>query len=685
MGVRPRCFVRFALAFFLAASAAAQPSGPAFARLAAGDSVGAHDAARAALRRAPDDVDLRRLVLRLRVDGPGVRGLPRPIRDEQILDAARALLSRAPSDTLALRVLAEDHVWTALGWHDQVTLGHIQNEYGTFVDPAEVRARQASTVFDDAHRQRLAPDLDRSARARDAALEGGALIETWLEADAGAPRAYALAATFAVLEADWPRLDALARRFGAASDDPRAALYLGLARYRLGDATGSQAAFDRALEAVPPAARARFEDVRPLLPEGARDAYDADPSGTADAFWAGADPRLLTPANERRAEHRARVLEADLLFGRSADDRFQPAAGPGAETSQGRVWVRYGRPDASVRFTTDGNAVQVYGERDLRVAVWDYPDFRFAFDDPMNSGEYRTYSPPARAFAATSSADRDDFVAQDRRMQRDDPQRTQDAPAVALEVPALLSRFRSPRGADVVVAWGVPLGVSQTPVTTGAFVLEGGAPTERTVRDYDALESLPRTRSGGGRAQGGVWPEAAALEVAPGGAVRVEVQALGGRAWGARTLPVEPLAASGFGVSDLLLATAVDDGGRGPVVRGGVGIVPAAVASFPAGDPVWVYLEVYDLALERGRSRYTVEAELRPVARRGGLVGRVFGRGQGPGVSVRTEAQGDRATEPVAFFVDVSDQPPGDYTLRVEVRDEGTGATAASSRPVVLE
>ena len=660
----------------LSASAAAQPSGRAFERLAAGDSVGAHEAARVALRQRPDDVDLRRLVLRLRVDGPGVRGLPRPLRDEQILDAAEALLRRAPRDTLALRVLTEDHVWTALHWHDRVTLGHIGNEYGTFVDAAEVRARQASTVFDEAHRRRLAPDLDRSARARDAALEGERLVETWLGVEPGATRAFALAATFRVLEADWPALDSLAIRYQA-SGDPRADLYRGLARYRLGDAAGSEVAFARALEAVPASERARFEDVRPLLPADRWDAYDADPEAVAAAFWAGADPRLLTEVNERRAEHRARTVEADLLFGRSADDRFRPSVGPGAETSQGRIWVRYGRPQASVRFTTDDSAVQVYGERDLRVAVWDYDGFRFAFDDPFKSGEYRTYSPPAGAFVATSSADRDDFVAQDRRMQRDDPQRTQHAPLVGLDVPALLSRFRSPRGLEVVVAWGVPLGVSETPVTTGAFVLEDGVPTERVVREHARLE--------GARAQGGVWPEAVALEAVPGATVRVEVEALDGNAHGAAALEVEPLDAEAFGVSDVLLATSIDDDGRGPVVRNGVGIVPAAVATFRTSDPVWVYLEVYGLALEGERSRYSVEAELRPTARRGGILGRVFGRGRGPGVSVRTEAQGDRSTEPVAFFVDVRDQEPGRYTLRVEVRDEVTGGTAGSVREVTLE
>ena len=138
-------------------------------------------------------------------------------------------------------------------------------------------------------------------------------------------------------------------------------------------------------------------------------------------------------------------------------------------------------------------------------------------------------------------------------------------------------------------------------------------------------------------------------------------------------------------MSDLLLALSVDEDGRGAVVRRGVGIVPAPRAAFPRNGRVGVYLEAYGLSLADGRSRYTVEATLRPEARRGGLLGRIFGRGQGPGVSVRSEAAGTESTDAVAFFVDVGDQEPGAYTLRVEVRDETTGATATAERAVVLE
>jgi hypothetical protein len=168
------------------------------------------------------------------------------------------------------------------------------------------------------------------------------------------------------------------------------------------------------------------------------------------------------------------------------------------------------------------------------------------------------------------------------------------------------------------------------------------------------------------------------------GEVRVEAEGDGGTAWGAATEPIQPLA-GGFGVSDLLLATSVDDEGRGPVVRGGLGIVPTPRAAFPTPDPVYVVLEAYGLGLEDGRTRYTVEATLRPEARRGGLLGLIFGRGQGPGVSVRTEASGSRPDDLVSFFVDVRDQDPGEYTLTVTVADETSGASASAERRVTLE
>ena len=461
--------------------AVAQPdAGPlaeARAALAAGDSARAERVVSAAVRRQPDDADLRRLRLRLFLDGHGTGRLARWMRHEQIADAAQALLRRAPTDTLALRVLIDDAVWTVLNWHDRVELGAVRFDgRSQFVSQEEIRARLAQSRFDTDAREAMSPFLDRSQRATDAHEEAVGLLATWFGGDPGAVRAHEAAITLAVVSRNWDGALDLARRFQAESDDPAADLYAGLALYRTGDAAGSEAAFDRALARLEEAERARYTDVRQLLPLDERDAYDADSAAATEAFWATADPRLLTEANERVAEHRARVVEADLLFGWSGDDLFTLARPRGAETDQGRIWVRYGRPDRAMRYLIDSGQAAAYGQdRGAVYGSWDYPDFQFVFDDPERDGQFRTFSPPASAFGnpgTAMAARNDDFVMQDRALQRTDPQRTQDTPERPLTVPALASRFRAPGGGlDVVVGWGVPTDSVAAPVRTGAFSL----------------------------------------------------------------------------------------------------------------------------------------------------------------------------------------------------------------------
>ena len=112
------------------------------------------------------------------------------MRHEQIVDAARALHRRAPTDTLALRVLVDDALWTVLTWHDRIEPGAVRSIYGDYVSPAEIRSRMAQTRFDMDARRAMSPDLDRSERARDAHAEAARLLDVWLAEDPGAARAY---------------------------------------------------------------------------------------------------------------------------------------------------------------------------------------------------------------------------------------------------------------------------------------------------------------------------------------------------------------------------------------------------------------------------------------------------------------------------------------------------------------
>ena len=699
------------VAVLLASTAAsAQSPGPlaeARAALAAGDSGRAHGLVRDASRRGADDAAVWRLRLRLELAGVGQTMLARWMRQEQALDVARGLLRRAPADTLALRVLTQDALWTALTYDDRAvrvelpslsggppsrdvfqvrppgrsngvpsrqTIGYTES---SSADAAEVRGMLKESRFDIRRREVVLPSFDQSGVSRDAQARALGYIEAWLAADPSSPRAYAAALALATLTERWDGARLVARAFQVASLDPRADLYAGLASFRLGDAEIAEALFERGLARMSAAERGRVESIAALLKTEHQDDYAADRQRVGALFWTQTDARLLTEVNERRAEHYARVIEADLLFGPSASDLFETDPPRGAETQQGQVWIRYGRPLRSITYAPGAAETSA-------IAVWEYPDFRYVFYDQWRSGVYTLYSPTAEAFGSGDpSVYNDDYVIQDRVMRRDDPQRTQDLPETAIDLSLLTSRFRVPGGGtEVVVAFGLPADVAR-PVTAGVFTLWAGSVRDRTVDRHASLDASRVV----GRGAEAVWTDAKTVQLPASGRVQVEVEAPGGQARGLAVEAVEPLAddAGGLAVSDLLLATSIDDDGDGLVVRGGLGIVPAARAVFATADPIYVYLEAYGLGLEDGRSRYTVEATLTPEARRGGLAGRIFGRGQGPGVSVETEAEGTRSTDAVSFFVDVRDQPPGAYTLRVEVADAVTGQTAAAERGVVLE
>ena len=76
------------------------------------------------------------------------------------------------------------------------------------------------------------------------------------------------------------------------------------------------AAFDSALAEMPASERCRWNDISVLLDDDARAAYDRLPCGQRDSverhFWELAQPSFAVAGNDRRTEHYARVLLADL-------------------------------------------------------------------------------------------------------------------------------------------------------------------------------------------------------------------------------------------------------------------------------------------------------------------------------------------------------------------------------------
>ncbi len=683
------------------------------AALIAGDSSRAYRIARDASRRDRQSAGLARARLRLEMSHHSEEWLPVFARHEQIADVARQLYRLSPNDTLALRALSVDALYTILTLHDKVMsielVGGIRGyedpepyygdapgaSYGRTTTDAiwavmqdEARRMLPHSKFDLTSWSQIKYMLDATGRAESARTRLGAYLGRWKGAAPDDPRPHLVAAAVATLDEDWETLLVSARAMRTRQPDaPFPLLLLGLAHMRAGDTDAAEVAFEEGISRLPERLRYRFEDISALLTPDQQEAYARDPEGVAATFWAASDPRLFTTANERRVEHDARVVEADLLFSLNLYDfpaLFDLPLWPpsGAETEQGRIWIRYGRPNATARFTTVTGEM-AYGEQDTRFAVWEYPTFRYVFTDAWRRDSYQKYSPRASAFSGTETgtAINDDYVLQDRRLQREAPSLTQVTPSFPLSL--LASRFRRPDGGtEAVVAYGVPLADPAVPpdeLETGVFsVGPGGTVDARraTVRPNRGRVLTAEAAS--------VWADAATVALpASSATVRAEVGA--GTLWGAAGASLAPLPASGFGLSDILLASQVDEDGSGPVVRDGLAITPVPWGIFGVGDPIYVYVETYGLTLVDGRTSYSVEARLTPEATRGGILGALLGRGQGPGVAVRNDPQGDRATESTAFVIDASGQEPGRYTLRIEVTDRATGETAAMERTILLE
>ena len=134
-------------------------------------------------------------------------------------------------------------------------------------------------------------------------------------------------------------------------------------------------------------------------------------------------------------------------------------------------------------------------------------------------------------------------------------------------------------------------------------------------------------------------------------------------------------------ISDLKLAALIAPSGvQGPFVRKGLNITPNPGRLYIRGSPVYVYYEVYNLALdEEMKSEYEILYEITPVS-----------GNQPRGWSDRR--QGDMQTVMMTFFsegntaedheftsLDTGELPAGEYVLTVTLTDQQAGNTVSKS------
>ena len=453
-------------------------------------------------------------------------------------------------------------------------------------------------------------------------------------------------------------------------------LALGLSNHRLDETRTAAAAFDSAMILLTAEERAYFTRLSRLL--GPKDSTrfagmsERQVALSERLYWTVADPLALTPGNEYWIEFLSRVTLAELLY------TVEEFGVRGADTDRGQVLIRYGPPDLSVSFPPDE-----YGRIGI---IWNYRiGLAFAF----------------RLMPMFGTAD---AVIEARHMQEERfalyPVRWDNVPLTRRidSIATLVTRFRgSGDSTDVLVAAEIPTGrlARNLDITSGTLrygFLAFGIASNVLARDtaslqvaFDDADSLK------------VLHQSWQMRLAASPEIGYRVEALqpengqGARAVGALALT----RATGFGLSDVLLADSVESSGALAGRWSDLTVAPNA-GRIRRGRDIALVWETYDLGADSTRSsEYSVEISLvrtdgsrlgRAIAR---VIGGTLGRGEGQGRDDRVAVSFDRRVpaRPVTLdylTLDLGDLDPGRYRLTITVKDAIRNASTESTRELVI-
>lgn len=492
---------------------------------------------------------------------------------------------------------------------------------------------------------------------------------------------------------------------------------------------------------------AYVEDVKVVLSEDEREEVaELDAAGRRawlEAWWQAAADRALVSRDERVAEHYRRLSHVERSYALmipqrrhySAISAYRPREQSGFD-DRGVVYLRHGEPDDVARFTgpnVQRNESWRYRrpEQDLVfhfVSDEDTEDFKLVTsladalmrnsatlaqsrNSAENAGELfqsrATFDPIynrlAFQFDPMLLREEEEDVARDVKIGTSTASYVPESPD-SLPFYAVPAAFRGDGGeAELLLYFGVPTGDLEMPdgdrgprlAYTAHMVLEdpdADAGVAGRATDSLAVE-LPEAPS---RDAGVLIPDVLRVR-APEGEYRyrIRVRDLHSRNSGTLEGDVEVPDFRGFSASSVVLASRVEPAPPGKFSHGPLKVVPLPSQAFRAGQPVFVYYEIYGLqADEDGRARWRTEYTVRARERKrniavrllgavGNLVGSGRERGEEVGLSVDSEgAPADRVREHLTL--DLNESEPGPYELVVRIEDTVGGGSVERRAPFVL-
>ena len=213
--------------------------------------------------------------------------------------------------------------------------------------------------------------------AQEAKQEAIPILRKSIELDATNQQSYYFLGILYFEDEDWYAFQTLMQDLYAQyPDNKNALLFCGLAAYQIGEFNESYEYYQRALDLMRVEERELLESIDLLVPEeghASRDTTQAiDESLEREIFWKRQDPLYLSDFNERKMEHFGRIAYSNLRFRRFSDDV------EGWQTDMGKTYIKFGRYRrrmTTYKGTWDSEEVQGAA----MVEFWYYENFQFKF------------------------------------------------------------------------------------------------------------------------------------------------------------------------------------------------------------------------------------------------------------------------------------------------------------------
>jgi GWxTD domain-containing protein len=476
-------------------------------------------------------------------------------------------------------------------------------------------------------------------------------------------------------------------------------LFLGLARQQLGQPDSAMQAYQRALQMMPPDDCAFFYSLQPVLAPDSLTFYENAPDSLKaqmqQHFWKARDPLFLTEANERLLEHFGRIAYANLRYSLPEKNIA------GWKTDRGQTLIRFGQPRQRVRTRADlGTSPTGHITLNASREFWDYGDFQMIFDDRFLNRNY--------SFAWGSVGEVDGKWLFEQKI-RETPERyIFPHGGQRLDLPHVIAQFRSPEdSADasstrLEIYFGIPdsslqamSGKNQPFVLRrGLFFFDENWNEIRQWREDRQLVQPSGTDSANAPNSPDHFLDRWSVRMPP-GAYHLSLEVLGknsGRSGAAReTITVEDFTGASLRMSDVVLASAAtrisgeENSGLALFQKGEVNLVPCLFYRFAADTPIYVYYEVYNLALAaNGQSRYRLDYVVESQQEAKSLVSRAYDRigkllGKGARAITITssfESAGDQRFEKLYHSIAMLGHPAGQYDLTIRLTDQISGQSA---------